>query len=94
MATGELALAFSAGEGLSLAIVFTTFLFGLRHGIDWDHIAAITDITGSQETARKSPRFATLHAVGLGLVVLALGLLTIDWGLASLLELMLRWNVS
>jgi high-affinity nickel permease len=23
------------------------FMLGLRHGIDWDHIAAITDITGS-----------------------------------------------
>jgi high-affinity nickel-transport protein len=28
-------------------VVLTTFLYGLRHGIDWDHIAAITDITST-----------------------------------------------
>ena len=28
-------------------VLFTTFLYGLRHGIDWDHIAAITDITST-----------------------------------------------
>ena len=28
-------------------VLLTTFVFGLRHGIDWDHIAAITDITSA-----------------------------------------------
>ena len=28
-------------------VLFTTFLYGFRHGIDWDHIAAITDITST-----------------------------------------------
>lgn len=30
-----------------LVLLATGFGLGLRHGIDWDHIAAITDITGS-----------------------------------------------
>lgn len=30
-----------------LALLATGFGLGLRHGIDWDHIAAITDITGT-----------------------------------------------
>ena len=30
-----------------LPLLLTTFVLGLRHGIDWDHIAAITDITSS-----------------------------------------------
>lgn len=30
-----------------LGLILTTFVLGLRHGIDWDHIAAITDITSS-----------------------------------------------
>lgn len=30
-----------------LPLVLTTFVLGLRHGIDWDHIAAIADITAS-----------------------------------------------
>lgn len=33
-----------------LGLVFLGFALGLRHGIDWDHIAAITDITGSVVT--------------------------------------------
>jgi high-affinity nickel permease len=31
------------------------FTLGLRHGIDWDHIAAITDITGSVMTIGEQP---------------------------------------
>src|SRR5215218_1862554 len=30
-----------------LGLLLTAFLLGLRHGIDWDHIAAITDITST-----------------------------------------------
>ncbi len=30
-----------------LPLILTTFVLGLRHGIDWDHVAAITDITSS-----------------------------------------------
>ncbi|MDX2239865.1 MAG: hypothetical protein NW224_04195 [Leptolyngbyaceae cyanobacterium bins.302] len=33
-----------------LSLLFLGFALGLRHGIDWDHIAAITDITGSVVT--------------------------------------------
>ncbi len=33
-----------------LSLLFLGFALGLRHGIDWDHIAAITDITGSAIT--------------------------------------------
>ena len=33
-----------------LSLMFLGFALGLRHGIDWDHIAAITDITGSVVT--------------------------------------------
>ncbi|HUJ80176.1 MAG TPA: hypothetical protein VLY45_07675 [Nitrospiria bacterium] len=31
-------------------VLLTTFIYGLRHGIDWDHIAAITDITSTAGT--------------------------------------------
>jgi hypothetical protein len=31
-------------------VLLTTFLYGFRHGIDWDHIAAITDITSTAGT--------------------------------------------
>ena len=56
-----------------MGLVLTTFGFGFRHGIDWDHIAALTDITSSQDSPRRSMQFATLYAVGHALVVFVLG---------------------
>src|SRR6185312_12947593 len=53
--------------------VVTAFGFGFRHGIDWDHIAALTDITSSQDEPRRSMWFATLYALGHALVVFLLG---------------------
>jgi len=47
---------------------------GLRHGFDWDHIAAITDITSSQDATRRSLALSTLYIVGHGLVITVLGL--------------------
>lgn len=37
----------SAAETGGVAVVAGALALGLRHGIDWDHIAAITDITSS-----------------------------------------------
>ena len=56
-----------------IGLVLTAFGFGFRHGIDWDHIAALTDITSSQEEPRRSMWFATLYALGHALVVFLLG---------------------
>jgi high-affinity nickel-transport protein len=63
--------------GLTLGLVLTALAFGFRHGIDWDHIAALTDITSSQDQPRTSMVLATLYASGHALVVLVLGLLAI-----------------
>src|SRR5919106_4101040 len=70
----------AAEESLSIGLVAAMFGFGLRHGIDWDHIAAITDITSSQEDSRRSVLFATLYALGHALVVLVLGVAAIAAG--------------
>jgi cytochrome c biogenesis protein CcdA len=35
----------------AIGILVTGLLLGIRHGIDWDHIAAITDITSSATSA-------------------------------------------
>src|SRR5258708_7465110 len=76
MATREV-LAVTGAEGLRLGLVAASFGFGFRHGVDWDHLAALTDITGSQETRRRSMFYATLYALGHALVVFALGLAAI-----------------
>jgi high-affinity nickel permease len=68
------------GEGLGFGLLVTAFWFGFRHGIDWDHIAAITDITGSQDDRRQSMVFGTLYVLGHACVVLVLGVLAIVAG--------------
>jgi ABC-type nickel/cobalt efflux system permease component RcnA len=73
----HLLTAAATSEAFRLGLVLTAFGFGFRHGIDWDHIAALTDITASQETSRRSMSFATLYALGHALVVFVLGLLAI-----------------
>jgi high-affinity nickel-transport protein len=72
-----IATAAVAGQAFSLGLVITVFGLGFRHGIDWDHIAAITDITSSQEDRRHAIFFGTLYALGHALVVLGLGLIAI-----------------
>jgi ABC-type nickel/cobalt efflux system permease component RcnA len=61
----------------SVGLAITAFGFGFRHGIDWDHIAALTDITGSQEESRRSMVLATMYALGHALVVFVLGVAAI-----------------
>jgi high-affinity nickel-transport protein len=58
-------------------VLGAAFLFGFRHGIDWDHIAAITDITSSQEERSASMLFGSIYALGHALVVFVIGSLAI-----------------
>jgi hypothetical protein len=67
-------------QAFGIGLVATTLAFGLRHGIDWDHIAAITDITSSQDSSRTGMVFATLYAAGHASVVFVLGILAILLG--------------
>lgn len=61
-------------------LVLSALAFGLRHGFDWDHLAAITDITGSQESVRQSLWLGTVYALGHGTVIMILGLLAVVFG--------------
>src|SRR6476659_8611737 len=69
-----------AVEGFQLGLLVTAYGLGFRHGIDWDHIAAITDIAGTQDQPRRSMGLATLYATGHAAVVFALGVLAIALG--------------
>jgi high-affinity nickel permease len=44
-------IAAAAGSPAGIGVLITGLLLGIRHGIDWDHIAAITDITSTTSTA-------------------------------------------
>ena len=39
--------AVAAPTAANIGVLVTGLLLGIRHGIDWDHIAAITDITST-----------------------------------------------
>jgi hypothetical protein len=68
-----LTAAASVHRAFDVGLVLTVFGFGFRHGVDWDHIAALTDIASSQDATRRSMWFATLYALGHAVVVFLLG---------------------
>ena len=67
-------------DEFSFALVITGLLLGLRHGIDWDHIAAISDLTSSQSQQLRGLGLGTLYALGHAAVVIVLGLMAIWFG--------------
>jgi cytochrome c biogenesis protein CcdA len=78
----SLELAQVAQHAGGISLVGTALALGLRHGIDWDHIAAITDIAGGATDARASEKrrvlgLASLYALGHAVVVAILGLAAI-----------------
>jgi high-affinity nickel-transport protein len=58
-----------------LTVAGTGFLLGCRHGLDWDHISAITDLTTASDGRRRDLRLALWYCVGHGLVIVMLGAL-------------------
>lgn len=45
-------IAAAAPPTVGFGVLLTGLFLGIRHGIDWDHIAAITDITSTTASAR------------------------------------------
>jgi high-affinity nickel permease len=70
----------------SLIILGNALVLGIRHGVDWDHIAAIADIVGSATNAEidggaisvfRQPnalRLSSCYAIGHAAIVLVLGM--------------------
>lgn len=73
----NLAQTLQASQVLDFGLMAAAFAFGLRHGIDWDHIAAITDITASQDSPRAGVKLGTLYVLGHAGVVFVLGVAAI-----------------
>jgi len=61
-----------APANLRLALI-SAALLGFRHGLDYDHIAAITDISSVQSRPRDAMRFGLLYVAGHATTVAALG---------------------
>jgi hypothetical protein len=61
---------------LRLALLSAAVL-GFRHGLDYDHIAAITDISSVQANARDAMRYGLLYVGGHATTVAVLGALAV-----------------
>jgi len=59
-------------NSLELALISAAIL-GFHHGFDYDHIAAITDITSVQKERWRGMRLGLLYAIGHAATVAALG---------------------
>lgn len=57
---------------LELALV-SCMLLGFRHGFDYDHLAAISDITSVQRNWREGMKLGLLYALGHALTIAVLG---------------------
>jgi hypothetical protein len=71
----------SAPLNLQLALASAAIL-GFRHGLDYDHIAAITDITSVQNRMKDAMRYGLLYVSGHALTVAVLGALAIGFRLS------------
>jgi high-affinity nickel-transport protein len=69
-----------ASTGLGIGLLVSALLLGMRHGVDWDHIAAITDLAATQDTPRRGLFLGTIYALGHGIVVLVIGAVAIVVG--------------
>ena len=58
---------------VELGLVVAAILYGFRHGFDVDHLAALSDITGSSGGRDRALALSTLYIVGHAVVVLVLG---------------------
>ena len=72
------------------AVLFSCALLGFRHGFDYDHIAAITDIAGVQSRVATTMRLGLMYALGHAATVAVLGGIVIGFQLA-LPQGMDRW---
>ena len=59
---------------MSFALLLSAFGYGLRHGFDWDHIAALTDISTVEKNRRRAFLLSSAYALGHAAVVAILGI--------------------
>ncbi len=59
---------------MSFALLLSAFGYGLRHGFDWDHIAALTDISSVEKSKKRAFLLSSFYALGHAAVVIVLGI--------------------
>jgi high-affinity nickel permease len=53
--------------------LITALLLGLRHGSDIDHVAAISDLSATEDGGMRAFRLSTVYALGHAAVLVAFG---------------------
>jgi len=75
-------------SSIDLVILWTALLLGLRHSLDVDHLAAVTDIAGAQTTRKSAFLGCLAYALGHAGIVILMG------GVALLLGLHIPESVA
>lgn len=65
---------------MTFGLMASAFLLGLRHGVDWDHLAAISDIAATQNSPRRGVVMSSLYVAGHAVIVLLIGTAAIVTG--------------
>lgn len=63
-------------------LILSVLVLGFRHGIDWDHVVAISDIVSSAKNQKLAVLNGFVYALGHAVVVILLGLLAIILGIS------------
>jgi high-affinity nickel permease len=66
--------------GVATAVAAAALL-GFRHGVDYDHVAAIADLTGSARRPAHAVGLAVLYGLGHSTIVTVLGALSVWFGM-------------
>lgn len=61
-------------------LALSVLILGFRHGIDWDHIAAISDIVSSTKDNKSAVLYGFVYILAHAVVIIFLGLLAIILG--------------
>jgi len=69
---------FLPGDWKLDAALGSCLVLGLRHGFDYDHLAAISDITAVQRNWRSGLRLGVTYALGHAFMVAALGIAVLE----------------
>ncbi len=67
-------------DAVGTMLLLNSLILGFRHGIDWDHLAAIVDIVGAttfESRRRETLKFSLLYALGHASVLAVLGIAAI-----------------
>lgn len=67
---------------MTLGLLLTSLALGIRHGVDWDHIAAITDLTSAADSRWQGLLRSFVYAIGHAAAVFVLGAAAIIFGTA------------